>query len=337
MYGPLMIDISSHHLTDEDRALIARDEIGGIIFFTRNFSDTHQISQLCQQIRQLKEHVILAVDHEGGTVQRFKAGLTDIPAMGTIAQLAARKQLDVNELFEDVGWMIASEIGATGIDISFTPVLDINRGDSIIIGKRGFADNVDAVVDYASRFIKGMHRAGMKTTGKHFPGHGGVIADSHLELPVDDRKASLIQQDLRVFKKLITQLDAIMPAHVLYSRFDNKNPAGFSKYWLQQILRQDFGFKGVIFSDDLSMKGAAIFGSISQRAEKAIKAGCDMLLICNDRTAVHEVLDSGILQGYQPAVLAQQRIHAMRFSGKVSTYEALQLLPRWRSIRQKLS
>lgn len=337
MYGPLMIDIASHHLTAEDRELIARDEIGGIIFFTRNFASTDQISQLCAEIRQIKDDVLIAVDHEGGRVQRFKAELTDIPAMGSIAQLAVDKQFSIETLFEDAGWMIASEVGALGIDISFTPVLDINRGDSQIIGNRGFADNVDELVKYAGSFIQGLKSAGMKSTGKHFPGHGGVVADSHLELPVDNRNVPLIEQDLMVFKKLINQLDGIMPAHVLYTEFDSKNPAGFSTYWLQKILRNKLGFKGVIFSDDLSMKGAAAYGSFSQRTEKAIKAGCDMILICNDRAAVHEVLHSSVLQDNPVSVLSQDRIGSMRFVGEIQGYETLKSSLKWQTIKQQLA
>ncbi len=337
MYGPLMIDIASLQLTAEDRALIARDEIGGIIFFTRNFASIEQISQLCAEIREVKNDVLIAVDHEGGRVQRFKAELTDIPAMGTIAELAIQKQLSAEALFQDAGWMIAAETGALGIDISFTPVLDINRGDSKIIGDRGFAHNAKDVIKYASSFIQGLHHGGMKSSGKHFPGHGGVVADSHLELPVDDRKAALLDEDLMVFEKLIKQLDGIMPAHVLYTEFDANNPAGFSKYWLQQKLRSELGFQGTIFSDDLSMKGAAAYGSFSQRTEKAIQAGCDMILICNDREAVHEVLHSSVLQENAISALSQQRIASMRFSGKIQGYEQLKSSSKWQNVKQRLA
>ena len=210
----------------------------------------------------------------------------------TLSDLAQKFKLDQNWLAKELGWLMALEIKWLGIDISFAPVLDINRKNSQIIGNRAFGNHLQAIVDLAGHFIDGMSEMDMPATGKHFPGHGGVCEDSHLELPVDPRKQSLLEQDFNIFAQLCDKLQGIMPAHVLYPEFDRDYPAGFSRFWIQQQLREQLLFNGVVFSDDLSMEGAAQFGTYSQRAMLAQNAGCDMILICNNPDGVKQVIDS---------------------------------------------
>ncbi|WP_233520591.1 beta-N-acetylhexosaminidase [Flocculibacter collagenilyticus] len=291
--GPVMLDLVGVTLTEEEKEILDHPLVGGVILFTRNYESREQIQKLIADIRQSsRNQILIAVDHEGGRVQRFRHGFTHIPAMGDIYPYCDGNIEKAAQLSEKMGWLMASEALAVGIDISFAPVLDV-WGISEVIGDRSFHASPDIIVPMAAGFIKGMRRAGMKVTGKHFPGHGSVKEDSHIAIPVDGReKERIFNHDMKVFGQLIEQqlIDAIMPAHVIYPSIDSK-PAGFSKRWINGILRTDLNFDGVVFSDDLAMKGATTIGSFEDRATAALNAGCDMVLVCNDRNGAIEVLD----------------------------------------------
>lgn len=284
--GPVMLDVAGLSLTDQEKEVIKHPNAGAVIFFARNYQNPEQISRLVNEIRQARNgQILLAVDQEGGRVQRFQQGFTRLPPASCYA--------DTPRHAETAGWLMAAELLAVGVDFSFAPVLDVDCGISQVIGNRSFSTECKTVTALASAFRKGMKSAGMAATGKHFPGHGAVAADSHLAMPVDDRSFEEIwAKDLLPFKILIEQgLEAIMPAHVVFQKID-PNPAGFSHYWIQQVLRKDLGFNGVVFSDDLSMAGAAFAGDYPDRAKAAQEAGCDMVLVCNNSTAAEKVLDA---------------------------------------------
>ncbi|WDE13902.1 beta-N-acetylhexosaminidase [Thalassomonas haliotis] len=292
--GPIMLDVQDTSLTAEDKELLAHPLVGGCILFTRNYHSPQQMSALTQEIRTAAgDDILLAVDHEGGRVQRFREHFTAIPAMGKLCSLAKEDITRAKTLAQQYGLLMALEVQAVGIDISFAPVLDIN-GISEVIGDRAFHQQTDIIIPLAAAFIDGMKTAGMAATGKHFPGHGSVKEDSHIALPVDGRTFNEIAAlDLKPFKAMLDDgaLSALMPAHVIYPDVD-KLGVGFSAVWLQKILRQTLAFDGVIFSDDLSMEGAAVIGGYVERAEAAQQAGCDMLLVCNNRAAAVEVIDN---------------------------------------------
>ena len=289
--GPLLIDVPSTSLTNDDMALLKNPMVAGIILFSRNYQSPEQLTDLIKQIRSAtSERLLISVDHEGGRVQRFKQGFTLIPPAQSFALLNDLEK--AKSLAFDAGWLLAMELIAYDIDLSYAPVLDLGH-DCLAIGSRSFHQDSYIAYQIASSMIDGMHSAGMKTTGKHFPGHGHVIADSHKETPVDHRSKALIESDMQIFTKLIAEkkLDAIMPAHVIYPEFDDQ-PASGSAFWLKNILRKQLHFDGVIFSDDLSMEGAAILGNHAQRAEAALNAGCDLLLACNNRNGTLAILDA---------------------------------------------
>lgn len=291
--GPLMLDLSACELTPEEIDMLDHPLVGGIILFTRNYHDQKQLSDLVQQTRRhARNDILIAVDHEGGRVQRFREGFSLIPAMGKLYKKAAGDSRKARHYACQFGWLMASEVLAFDIDISFAPVLDI-WGVSDVIGDRSFHANPEIIVDIASEFIKGMHLAGMKSTGKHFPGHGNVKEDSHIAIPIDARpEQEILDTDMAIFTQIHQRglLDAIMPAHVIYPSVDDL-PAGFSDVWINTHLRSTLGFDGVVFSDDLSMQGAAQIGSFPERATRALNAGCDMVLVCNDPEGAGQVID----------------------------------------------
>jgi beta-N-acetylhexosaminidase len=283
--GPVMIDIEGHELTPLDKEKINHPNTGALILFARNFDNPEQVRALVKAIRAARDgDILLAVDQEGGRVQRFQNGFTRLPPAACYASQP--------ELAEAAGWLMAAEVLAVDVDFSFAPVLDVDCGVSEIIGNRSFSQDSEQAAQLANAFRRGMRSAGMSATGKHFPGHGAVALDSHLTLPVDNRSLAEIRaQDLVPFQRLIEEgLEAIMPAHVVYTKVDEL-PAGFSSIWLQQILRKELNFDGAIFSDDLSMEGAAGVGDFMDRARMAQQAGCDMLLVCNNPNAAEQVLD----------------------------------------------
>jgi beta-N-acetylhexosaminidase len=285
--GPLMIDVAGLELSDAERERLAHPLVGGVILFTRNYRDSQQLAALCAAIHGLRSPALpIAIDHEGGRVQRCRSGFTHVPPMRRLGELWDNDPVAARRAATDLGYLLAAELRACGVDYSFTPVLDLDWGPSGVIGDRAFHKNPDAVAELAGALIAGLRAAGMGCCGKHFPGHGWVAADSHLAIPVDERSLADMEPDLTPYRHL--KLDGVMPAHVIYPRVDPR-PAGFSPVWLEK-LRHEFGFDGVIFSDDLSMEGAAFAGNMVQRAEAAWAAGCDMLLICNAPDAVADVL-----------------------------------------------
>ena len=289
--GPLMLDLAGQEVTREEKDLIAQEEVGGVILFARNYKSKSQLDALVNSIREVKSSILIAVDHEGGRVQRFREGFTVIPAMGEIGALYDKDQGRALDLARSCGWVIGAELRSSNIDLCFAPVLDVDFGVSEVIGDRSFHRDPSVIAVLAAAFIKGLNEAGMAAVGKHFPGHGGVAADSHLEIPVDSRGEETIRRsDLVPFEVLAGQLAGVMPAHVIYDQVD-PNPAGFSSYWLLQVLRDELKFEGAIFSDDLSMQGASAVGSFEERAKQALAAGCDMVLVCNDRPGALVVLE----------------------------------------------
>ncbi|RUM86829.1 MAG: beta-N-acetylhexosaminidase [Candidatus Thioglobus sp.] len=289
--GPIMMDVSGLILTQEEKNRLSKPSIGGVILFTRNFESIDQVKELIKSIRLINQNMLISVDHEGGRVQRFREGFTRLPAMAKLGEVYDQDpELALEQAFS-CGWVLAAELLDIGVDFSFAPVLDLDYGYSSVIGDRSFHSNPEAVVKLAGALIDGMHEAGMKCVGKHFPGHGHVALDSHLDLPIDERSMNEIRQDILSFKGLINQgLDAIMPAHVVYSQVDDK-PAGFSSKWIKDILQSQLGFAGVVFSDDLSMQGAHFIKDITERVQVSLDSGCDMALICNHPELVEQVID----------------------------------------------
>jgi len=287
-----MLDVLGTELTDEDRKRLKHPLVGGVILFSRNYTSQAQLARLTAEIHALRNpHLLIAVDHEGGRVQRFRDGFTRLPPMRELGQLWDEHPNRAKTLAHQTGWVLAAELRACGVDFSFTPVLDIDFEHSGVIGDRAFHRDPQAIAVLAHSLMMGLKQGGMAAVGKHFPGHGFVRADSHLEIPVDERDyADIEMDDLVPFRQMIDfGLAGIMPAHVIYSSVD-KLPAGFSKIWLKDILRKELGFDGVIFSDDLSMEGASVAGNVVQCAEAALQAGCDMVLVCNQPDSADELL-----------------------------------------------
>ncbi len=316
--APLMLDLDGLEISLEEKEILQHPFVGAVIFFSRNYESAEQIQQLVKQVRSATDKTLLiCVDHEGGRVQRFRSEFTELPAIGQLSQSAQGvDQLNGNMLQNAYlhGWLMAAEVRAVGIDFSFAPVLDIDYGVSEVIGDRSFHKDPRLVSQLSRQYIEGMRAAGMASTGKHFPGHGAVTEDSHHEIPVDRRSQEAIwAADIVPFKELVAAgMDAVMPAHVIYSALDDK-PAGFSRYWLQTVLRNELSFDGVIFSDDLSMQGASVMGGFTERAEAAMDAGCDMILVCNNRAGAIEVMDKANIQLESDSVQqSMQRLKRMQ-------------------------
>jgi beta-N-acetylhexosaminidase len=287
-----MIDIAGAELTAEDIQVLSHPLVGSVILFTRNYRDTAQLTALTAAIRGVRSpQLLIAVDHEGGRVQRFREGFTRLPAARLLGRRYDQDRREALSLAQSVGWLMASELRAVGVDFSFAPCVDLDYGVSEIIGDRAFHKDPDAVAALAVAYMSGMREAGMASVAKHFPGHGAVIADSHVALPVDRRKFVDLEADIRPYRPLIdNSLTAVMGAHVVFPAVDPL-PASLSKRWITGVLRRELGFHGCVFADDLSMAGAAAFGGVIERAELAFAAGCDVLPICNDRQAVKSVLE----------------------------------------------
>jgi beta-N-acetylhexosaminidase len=320
--GPVMLDIAGLTLNQAEKEKINHPNTGAVILFSRNYQDPEQVTELISNIRKARNgDILIAVDQEGGRVQRFQHGFTRLPP-------AASYEL-TPELAEPCGWLMAAELLAVGVDFSFAPVLDVDCGVSEIIGNRSFSNNPTLATQLSSSFRKGMNAAGMAATGKHFPGHGAVALDSHLTLPVDERDLDTIRsKDLIPFKQLIAEgLEGIMPAHVLYPKVD-PNPAGFSPFWIQQILRNELNFNGTVFSDDLSMEGAASAGGFPERARLAQQAGCDMILVCNNPAAAEQVLETLPIT---EDPIREQRLNRMRGTPRLNREQLLQS-EKWRHI-----
>lgn len=309
-YGPVMLDVAGLELTENDIKRILHPQCGGVILFARNFSSVEQVTKLIAAIRSVRPALLIAVDQEGGRVQRFRDGFLNLPALAELGNIYDQDSGQALKDAENLGFLMATECCAVGVDFSFAPVLDLDYGNSEVIGDRAFHHEPEVISQLAAAYCRGMKRAGMAAVGKHFPGHGYVAADSHTDIPKDKREFSEIaQQDLRPFKHLVEKgIEGLMPAHVIYTACDEQ-PAGFSEYWLQTILRGQLGFKGVIFSDDLSMAAAQVAGTAVERAQAALKAGCDMLLVCNDPQAADEVLESLVNLNHSHT---QSRLELMR-------------------------
>lgn len=317
--GPVMLDIAGPQLGAAEHELLRHPRAGGVILFSRNYRSPQQLSELCAAIRALrKPELLIAVDHEGGRVQRFQDGFSRIPAMRRLGEAWDQDRAIACAAARDIGCVLAGELLACGVDFSFTPVLDVDFGASSVIGERAFHADPAAIAQLAGSLIAGLRDAGMAGVGKHFPGHGYVRADSHLAVPVDERSFAEIERvDLVPYRQLIKDgLTAVMPAHVIYPRVDAQ-PAGFSSKWLRQILRVQLGFDGMIFSDDLSMEGASVAGGVAERGAAALAAGCDMVLMCNAPEAAPALLEG--LTGS----LDQRRAEAMRGAPLARSLEAL--------------
>ena len=322
--GPVRLDIEGKELSEADRRRLCHPLTGGVILFSRNYESPSQLEELTGEIHRLRSPpLLIAVDHEGGRVQRFRDGFTRLPPMRALGAVWDEHPLRARHLARDAGYVLAAELRAHGIDLSFTPVLDLDFGNSAVIGDRAFHSQPQAVTELAGALIEGLALAGMAACAKHFPGHGFIAADSHTDVPVDTRSLAQIEAaDLIPFRALAGHgLSSVMPAHVIYPAVDDR-PAGFSKIWLSQILRTQMQFQGVIFSDDLSMEGARVAGDIVARADAAIEAGCDMVLVCNRPDAADELL--GRLQTeIAPASLARlARLHGRASAPSLTALKA---------------
>ncbi len=292
--GPVCVDLAGPELTDGERRRLRHPHVGGVILFSRNYRSVAQLCQLTREIRALrKPELLIAVDHEGGRVQRFRDGFTRLPPMAELGRQWEANPVTARQLAERTGWVLAAELRASGVDFSFTPVLDLDYGSSPVIGNRAFHPDPKVVTELALALLRGLRQAGMHACGKHFPGHGFVTLDSHHAIPVDERPWDVLQEaDLVPFRRLVDNgLEAVMPAHVIYPKVDDR-PAGFSLAWLQQVLRTRLGFQGAIISDALDMAGAGFAGdTIEARAEAALKAGCDLVLATNRPDEAQRLLE----------------------------------------------
>lgn len=313
--GPLMVDVAGAQLSPEDIKVLQNPLVGGVLLFARNYRDRQQVAALTAEIRGLRSpHLLIAVDHEGGRVQRFREGFTRLPAARALGRRFDEDRHAGLGLAHAAGWLMASELRAVGVDFSFAPCVDLDYGVSEIIGDRAFHSDADSVAALAGAYMSGMREAGMAGVAKHFPGHGAVIADSHIALPVDRRDFVDLEADVRPYRLLIeNHLAGVMAAHVVFPRVDAL-PASLSRRWITQILRDELGFHGCVFADDLNMAGAVAFGDVVARTRLALAAGCDVLPICNDRQSVHAVLEALEPDIATPA--SQARLVRMRARGE---------------------
>jgi len=309
--GPVMLDVRGLELEPDERDMLQHPATGGVILFTRNYRDPDQLAALVASIHEIRNpRLLVAVDHEGGRVQRFRQDFTRIPAMGEIGKAWTHHRDTGRRLAHEAGVVLALELRALGVDFTFAPVLDLDHGRSRVIGDRSFHRDPYAVAELASALVAGLAEGGMGAVGKHFPGHGFAEADSHVDAPVDPRDlATITADDLVPFQHLVSNgLTGVMPAHVIYPAVDNR-PAGYSRRWLKDILRGQLGFQGIVFSDDLSMVGAHSAGGIVDRAEAALEAGCDMVLVCNDSSSARELVNHLKARCSAPTLAAMARLH----------------------------
>ncbi|NEX62774.1 beta-N-acetylhexosaminidase [Noviherbaspirillum galbum] len=334
--GPVMLDVVGTSLDEQDIRRIQHPFTGGVILFARNFQDRRQLCALTEAIHMARPGVLIAVDHEGGRVQRFKTdGFTRLPAMRKLGELWDRDVLEATRAATDVGFVLAAELRACGVDLSFTPVLDLDFGQSGVIGDRAFHRDPRVVAVLAKSLNHGLALAGMANCGKHYPGHGYAEADSHVAIPVDERTLDeIVKDDAAPYGWMGLGLAAVMPAHVIYPKVD-KHPAGFSRKWLR-MLRKDFNFQGVIFSDDLSMEGASVAGTVVDGAHAALKAGCDMVLICNSPDKADQLLDGLRIADEEAARASSARIAAMVPQGDFLGWDALQRDARYLAARKTI-
>ncbi len=334
--GPVMLDVIGTALADEDIRRIQHPLTGGVILFARNYENRTQLTALTSAIHAARPGVIVAVDHEGGRVQRFKTdGFTKLPAMARLGALWDRDVLAAVKATTDVGFVLAAELRACGVDLSFTPVLDLDFGNSGVIGDRAFHRDPRVVTMLAKALNHGLALAGMANCGKHFPGHGFAAADSHVAIPVDERDLDqILADDAAPYGWLGLGLAGVMPAHVIYPKVD-KHPAGFSKKWLG-ILRNDMNFQGVIFSDDLSMEGASVAGTVVDGAEAALAAGCDMVLICNSPEKADQLLAGLQTDAFGTTVQSSARIASLVPQQSAVTWESLQEDGRYLSAKRQI-
>ena len=333
--GPLMIDLEGTAVSAEERELLRHPLVGGVILFTRNYTDPSQLAALVAAIHaERTPPLIVAVDQEGGRVQRFREGFSRLPPARRIGHEFDLDPKAGVALARTLGWLMAAELRGQGVDISFAPCVDLDYGVNEAIGERSFHASADVVAQLAGAWMHGMREAGMAATAKHFPGHGAVVADSHLVLPVDRRALVDLTRDLTPYRRLIANgLPAVMVAHILFPAVD-PHPSSLSRLWIRDVLRGELGFQGVVFADDLSMKGAAAYGDILTRCRQALAAGCDMLPVCNHRPSVIELLDKLDCEPQPASSLRLVRLH-----GRAGAPEqaALERLPEWRHARDLLA
>ncbi|MFT3905730.1 MAG: beta-N-acetylhexosaminidase [Steroidobacteraceae bacterium] len=333
--GPLMVDVQGLSLTEEDRVVLRHPLVGSVILFTRNYRDPGQLAALVAEIHAVRSPPLLvAVDHEGGRVQRFRSGFSRLPPLRRIGHVFDADPADGLEMARKLGWLMAAELLAVGIDFSFAPCIDLDYGVSEIIGDRAFHSGSARVGELAVAYMHGMRDAGMAATAKHFPGHGAVVADSHLALPVDRRELADMEPDLAPYRLLIANgLPAVMVAHVLVPAVDDV-PASFSRRWVQGLLRGELRFQGAVFADDLSMAGAVVAGDIVQRAGRALAAGCDVLPVCNARASVLELLERLEVSPDPTSGLRLVRMRGRRHGGGL---DALSSDPLWQTSQEWLA
>ena len=333
--GFVMLDIAGTALLPDEADRLIHPAVGGVILFSRNYESPEQLQALCREIHALrKPPLLIAVDQEGGRVQRFRDGFTRLPPLAWFGELRRRGAEQAAQAAQRVGWLMASELRACGVDFSFGPVLDLGCGVSQVIGDRAFDARPLVVAELARAWIRGVHAAGMAVVAKHFPGHGSVAADSHLALPLDERRyEDIMMDDMLPFQRMIDYgIEAVMPAHVVYTQVDAR-PAGFSRFWLREVLRKRLGFQGAVFSDDLSMAAADAGGDYGERARAALDAGCDVVLVCNNPEGANQVL--GALSGYdEPA----SHVRMLRMHGRAEVARAqLHQDPAWQEAIQILA
>lgn len=332
--GLVMLDVAGTTLSEDDLRRLRHPLTGGLILFARNFANRRQLCELTAAIHAARPGILIAVDHEGGRVQRFKTdGFTKLPPMRRLGELWERDVLAATKAATAVGFVLAAELRACGVDLSFTPVLDLDYGESGVIGDRAFHRDARVVAMLAKSLNHGLTLAGMANCGKHFPGHGFVKADSHVDIPIDERTLEqILGEDAAPYDWMGMSLAAVMPAHVIYPKVD-KHPAGFSKKWLR-MLRRDMGFEGVIFSDDLSMEGASVAGGVVDGANAALKAGCDMVLICNSPDKADQLLEGLAIEASDVAARSAARVAALVPHMPALDWEALQADPGYKAAKK---